>query len=70
MLYSFDDYTLDAEPYELAQSGGLMPVEPRVRDVFAYLVQHPGRTVTTEELLAQLYPHQFAPHNRRRPVRP
>jgi DNA-binding winged helix-turn-helix (wHTH) protein len=58
MLYSFDDYTLDAGRYELAQIGGLVPVEPRVFDVLAYLVQHPGRTVTTEELLAQLYPHQ------------
>ena len=41
-----------------------MPIEPRVLDVVAYLVQHAGRTVTTEELLAQLYPHEFAPHNR------
>jgi DNA-binding winged helix-turn-helix (wHTH) protein len=58
MLYSFDDYTLDAERYELVQSGGLLPVEPQVLDVLAYLLQHHGGTVTTEELLAQLYPHQ------------
>jgi DNA-binding winged helix-turn-helix (wHTH) protein len=58
MTHSFDAYTLDAERYELVQSGGLLPVEPRVLDVLASLVQHPGRTVTTEELLAQLYPHQ------------
>jgi class 3 adenylate cyclase/DNA-binding winged helix-turn-helix (wHTH) protein/predicted ATPase len=64
MLYSFGDYTLDAEHYELRQAGRLVPVEPRVLDVLAYLVQHPDRTVTTEELLAHLYPKQFAPVDR------
>lgn len=64
MLYSFDDFTLDAEHYELRQAGKLVPVEPRVLDLVAYLVQHPGRTVTTEELLERLYPKQFAPVDR------
>jgi hypothetical protein len=39
MLYSFGDYTLDAEHYELRQAGRLVPVEPRVLDVLTYLVQ-------------------------------
>jgi hypothetical protein len=47
MLYSFDDYTLDAGHYEPRQAGRLVPLEPRVLDVLACLVQHPGRTVTT-----------------------
>jgi DNA-binding winged helix-turn-helix (wHTH) protein/class 3 adenylate cyclase len=64
MLYSFDDYTLDAEHYELRQAGRLVPVEPRVLDVLAYLVQHPGRTVTTEELKEHLYPHQVGTDDR------
>jgi predicted ATPase/DNA-binding winged helix-turn-helix (wHTH) protein len=64
MLYVFGDYTLDPEHYELRQAGKLVRVEPRVFDVLAYLVQHPGHTVTTEELLEQLYPNQFAPVDR------
>jgi DNA-binding winged helix-turn-helix (wHTH) protein len=64
MLYSFDDYTLDAEHYELRQAGRLLPIEPRVLDVLAYLVQHPGRTVTTEELKEHLYPHQVGTDDR------
>ena len=64
MLYAFDTYTLDLAHYELRQAGRLVQLEPRVFDLLAYLVQHPGRTVTTEELLEQLYPNQFAPVDR------
>src|SRR4029453_3474183 len=64
MQYVFGDYTLDAERYELRQAGRLVPLEPRVFDLLAYLVQHPGRTVLTEELLTQLYPNEFAPVER------
>jgi len=64
MLYVFGDYTLDSEQYELRQAGGLVPLEPRVFDLLAYLIQHSGRTVPTEELLAQLYPNEFAPVER------
>ena len=59
MLYSFGDYTLDAEHYELRQAGRLVTVEPRILNVLAYLVLHAGHTVTTEELKEQLYPNQF-----------
>src|SRR5262249_30264058 len=64
MLYVFGDYTLDAEQYELRQAGRLVPLEPRVFDLLAYLVQHSDRTVPTEELLTQLYPNEFAPVER------
>src|SRR5262249_32808277 len=60
MLYTFgDDYTLDPTGYELRQHGRRVRLEPRVFDLLAYLVQHPDRTVTKEELLAQLWPQQF-----------
>src|SRR5262245_24272755 len=60
MLYTFgDDYTLDPTGYELRQHGRLVRLEPRVFDLVAYLVQHPDRTVTKEELLEQLWPQQF-----------
>ena len=64
MLYAFDTYMLDLANYELRQAGRLVQLEPRLFNLLAYLVQHPGRTVTTEELLEQLYPHQFAPVDR------
>ena len=39
-----------------ARPGDWCRLEPRVFNVLAYLVQHPGRTVTKEELEAQLWP--------------
>jgi DNA-binding winged helix-turn-helix (wHTH) protein len=56
MLYRFDDYTLAAEHYELRQAGRLVQLAPRVFNLVAYLVQHPGRLVTNEELKEQLCP--------------
>jgi hypothetical protein len=46
MLYSFDDYTLDNEHYELHRDGRLVQLAPRVFNLLAYLVQQPGRLVT------------------------
>ena len=58
MWYVFGDYTLDAEHYELHRAGTLVRLEPRVFNLLAYLVQHPGRTVTKAELREQLWPEQ------------
>src|SRR5262249_5885395 len=55
---------LDTTRYELDQTGRLVSVEPRIFDLLVYLVEHAGRTVPTEELLAQLYPNEFAPVER------
>jgi class 3 adenylate cyclase/DNA-binding winged helix-turn-helix (wHTH) protein/tetratricopeptide (TPR) repeat protein len=56
MLYSFGDYTLDTEHYELHQAGRLVRLEPRVFTLVAYLVTHCGSLVTSEELKKQLWP--------------
>jgi hypothetical protein len=70
MRYMFGDYTLDAEHYELHRAGTLVRLEPRVFNLLAYLVQHPGRTVTKAELRAQLWPTIRSPTVWRRPVKP
>lgn len=59
MPYVFGEYTLDPDHYELRRAGTLVPLEPRVFDLLAYLVQHPGHTITKEVLLTQLWPDQF-----------
>ena len=64
MLYVFGDYTLDPTHYELHQQGKLVRLEPRVFKLLAYLVQHPGHTVTTAELLDLLYPRESVPVER------
>jgi hypothetical protein len=40
MLYSLDDYTLDAEHYELRQAGRVVRLAPRVFNLVAYLALH------------------------------
>jgi DNA-binding winged helix-turn-helix (wHTH) protein/class 3 adenylate cyclase/predicted ATPase len=56
MHYVFDSYTLDPEHYELHRGNTLVRLEPRVFNLLAYLVQHPGHTVTKEDLWAQVWP--------------
>jgi DNA-binding winged helix-turn-helix (wHTH) protein len=56
MRYVFGDYTLDTEHYELHRGATLIPLEPRVFNLLAYLIQHPGHTLTKEALWAQVWP--------------
>jgi DNA-binding winged helix-turn-helix (wHTH) protein len=56
MHYVFDSYTLDTEHYELHRGNTLVRLEPRVFNLLAYLVRHPGHTVTKEDLWAQVWP--------------
>ena len=56
MIYTFGDYELDTTLYELRAAGAPCPLEPRVFNVLAYLVQHRAHVVTREELLDHLWP--------------
>jgi DNA-binding response OmpR family regulator len=58
MHYGFGDYTFYVEYYELRWAGSLIRPEPRVFNLLAYFVQHPGRMVTKEEIREQLRPNQ------------
>ena len=46
MIYTFGDYELDTTLYELRAAGAPCPLEPRVFNVLAYLVQHRAHVVT------------------------
>ena len=56
MRYVFGDYSLDTEHYELRHREKLVRLEPRVFNLLATFVQHPGHTITKEELWAQVWP--------------
>jgi DNA-binding winged helix-turn-helix (wHTH) protein len=58
MLYTFGEYELDSQRYELRCAGILLKIEPQVFNVLAYLIQHRDRTVTRQELLERLWPEQ------------
>ena len=54
MLYSFDNFTLDTQRYELRRAGQPIPLEPQVFKVLIYLVQHYDRVVPRQELFERL----------------
>lgn len=58
MLYSFGDFELDTQRYELRRAGIRQPLEPQGFNVLRYLLDHPDRVVTKEELLENLWPNQ------------
>ena len=45
MVYRFTDCELDEHLYQLRRDGAPVPVEPKVFDVLAYLIQHRDRVV-------------------------
>jgi DNA-binding winged helix-turn-helix (wHTH) protein/predicted ATPase len=55
MLYSFDEYELDLQRYELRYAGKRVKLEPQVFNILVYLIEHRERVVTKEELLEQLW---------------
>src|SRR5215470_572939 len=59
MRYVFAEYELDTRLYELRHAGQPCQLEPQVFNVLLYLIQHRDRVVTKDELLEQLWPHQF-----------
>ncbi len=59
MLYTFEEWELDVERYELRRSGQPIKLEPQVFSVLAYLVQHRDRVLSKQELLSHLWPGQY-----------
>ena len=59
MLYSFEEWELDVERYELRRNGQPIKLEPQVFSVLAYLVQHRDRVLSKQELLSHLWPGQY-----------
>ncbi len=59
MPLGFGEYTLDVDAHELRRDGQLVPVEPQVFEVLAYLVQHRERVVPKTELLDEIWGDRF-----------
>jgi class 3 adenylate cyclase/tetratricopeptide (TPR) repeat protein len=59
MWYTFGDYTLDMQRYELCCAGNPLQLQPKTFDLLAYLIQHRDRVVTRQELFDTLWPAQF-----------
>ena len=59
MIYQFADCQLDLGRLEFRRAGRLVPLEPQVFDVLAYLIEHRERVVPKDELLDHVWGHRF-----------
>jgi len=55
LRYQFNGFALDTDRRELRRESVLVPVEPQVFDLLAYLVQHRDRVVTKDDLLEAVW---------------
>ena len=53
--YLFEGYALDTDRRELRLGADLVPLEPQVFDVLAYLIQNRERVVSKDDLLASIW---------------
>src|SRR5215831_133062 len=59
MRFTFGDYILDTQRYELHHAGALVKLRRKVFQVLAYLLAHRDRVVSKQELFEHLWPEQF-----------
>lgn len=62
-ILQFAGFTLDPNSASLWGGAGPLPLRPKAFDVLSYLVRHPGRIVTKDELLASVWPNIFVTDN-------
>jgi DNA-binding winged helix-turn-helix (wHTH) protein len=58
-MKSFRSFRLDRANQCLWRDGQRMPLTPKAFDVLRYLVEHPGRLVTQDEILEALWPETY-----------
>jgi TolB-like protein/class 3 adenylate cyclase len=51
----FDEFELDTSLFELRKSGERIPIEPQVFDLLVFLARNHMRTVTKEEIFAEIW---------------
>ena len=59
MIYTFGDYELEPQRYELRCQKRVCHLEPQVFELLSYLMRHRDRVVTKQELFEHLWPTQF-----------
>jgi DNA-binding winged helix-turn-helix (wHTH) protein len=50
-VFRFADVEVDESTFSVTKAGEVLPLEPKVFKVLQFLVHHPGRVVTKDELL-------------------
>ena len=63
MRFSFDGFDIDTDSGQLFRSGEEVPLERRALDMLCYLALHPGRLITKDELLSEVWQAQTLTDN-------
>jgi DNA-binding winged helix-turn-helix (wHTH) protein/TolB-like protein/Tfp pilus assembly protein PilF len=57
--YKFGNFQLDPTEHLLLRDGQAVPLTPKTFDLLVFLVSHPGRLVTKDQILAAVWPESF-----------
>ncbi len=55
MIYHFDPFSLDTDSLELRKRKDLIPLEPQVFNILAYLIENRDRVVSKDELIKNIW---------------
>jgi len=55
MRYTFDQFVLDTERFEISENGNPLRAEPQVMELLTYFVRNSGRLVTRDELVEAVW---------------
>jgi len=58
------DLTVDLTGHRLLRDGEVVPLKPKVFELLAFLVRHPGQVFTREQLLQQVWGYDYAGETR------
>ena len=56
MSYEFGPFRVDSRERALRRDGKLVPLTPKVFDILMVLIQNPGRILTKDEMMQQIWP--------------
>jgi predicted ATPase/DNA-binding winged helix-turn-helix (wHTH) protein len=59
LSYQFGEFTLDIARGSLHRSGAEIKLRPKVYETLKYLVEHPGRLISKQELMQVVWPDSF-----------
>jgi len=62
-IFRFDEFQLDSLARTLRRREEIVTLNRRAFDVLLYLVQNPGRVLTRDELLKNVWPDTFVDEN-------
>jgi pimeloyl-ACP methyl ester carboxylesterase len=62
-FYDFAGFRIDATERQLLSGSGSVPLTPKAFDTLLFLVEHSGRLVSRDELLAAVWPDTFVGEN-------